>query len=215
MVQSLRLGLLSLLPLLAAGSALAQTAHADGAPQLIRLAAKSGAAPRQLPPDNRQLLRQELSLRPTDDLRPLRTETDERGELHERFQQYFKGVKVEHGQYTVHRAAGLLSGEFKPVPATLSTTPGLSEAAALRMALAAVGAHRYLWEDAAAEAGLRRISQDAKATYRPSGELVVVADYRQGGAAGPLVLAWKFRSCVRSVDSQKKKCAINKVIRPS
>ena len=192
MVQSLRLGLLSLLPLLAAGSALAQTASADGAPQLIRLAAKSGAAPRQLPPDNRQLLRQELSLRPTDDLRPLRTETDERGELHERFQQYFKGVKVEHGQYTVHRAAGLLSGEFKPVPATLSTTPGLSEAAALRMALAAVGAHRYLWEDAAAEAGLRRISQDAKATYRPSGELVVVADYRQGGAAGPLVLAWKF-----------------------
>ncbi|GAA4035152.1 hypothetical protein GCM10022409_19690 [Hymenobacter glaciei] len=197
MIQPLRLGLLSMLPLLAAGSALAQTAPADGAPQLIRLAGKPGAALpgttlRQLPTDSRQLLRETLGLRPSDDLRPLRTETDERGELHERFQQYFKGVKVEHGQYTVHRAAGVLSGEFKPVPAALSTKPALNEAAALRAALATVGARRYMWDDAAAEAGLRRISQDAKATYRPSGELVVVADYRQNGATGPLVLAWKF-----------------------
>ncbi|MCI1186962.1 M4 family metallopeptidase [Hymenobacter sp. DH14] len=192
MLQPLRLGVLSLLPLLAAGPALAQTMPADGAPQLIRLADKPGAALRQLPVDGRQLLRQELGLRPTDDLRPLRTETDERGDVHERFQQYFKGVKVEHGQYTVHRAAGVLSGEFKPVPATLGTKPALSEAAALRAALHTIGARRYMWDDAAAEAGLRRLSQDAKATYRPSGELVVVADYRQGGATGPLVLAWKF-----------------------
>src|SRR6476469_577435 len=120
MVHSLRLGLLRMLPLLVAGPALAQTVPADGTPQLIRLAAKPGAALRQLPADNRQLLRQELGLRPSDDLRPLRTETDERGEQHERFQQYYQGVKVEHGQYTVHRAAGVLSGEFKPVPATLS-----------------------------------------------------------------------------------------------
>ena len=192
MTQFLRLGVLGLLPLLAAGTALAQTGPADGTPQLIRLADKQGAALRQLPLDSRQLLRQELGLRPTDDLRPLRTETDEHGDVHERFQQYYKGVKVEHGQYTVHRAAGLLSGEFKPVPATLGTKPALDEAAALRAALATVGASRYMWNDAAAEAGLRRISQDAKATYRPSGELVVVADYRQHGAAGPLVLAWKF-----------------------
>ena len=192
MIQPLRLGLLSLLPLLAAGAALAQTAPADGTPQLIRLATLPGAAQRQLPTDSRQLLRQTLGLRPTDDLRPLRIETDERGEQHERFQQYYNGVKVEHGQYTVHRTAGVLSGEFKPVPATLSTKPALTEAAALRAALATVGARRYMWDDAAAEAGLRRTSQDAKATYRPSGELVVVADYRQGGATGPLVLAWKF-----------------------
>ncbi len=193
MNQLIRFGLLSAWPLLAAASTLAQTAPAaDGTPQLIRLSAKAGAALRQLPLDSRQLLRQELALRPADDLRPLRTETDELGQLHERFQQYYNGVKVEHGVYTVHRAAGLLSGEFKPVPAGLATKPALNEAAALRAALAAVGARRYMWDDAAAEAGLRRVSQDAAATYRPSGELVLVEDYRQGGAAGPLVLAWKF-----------------------
>ena len=192
MIRPLRFGVLSVLPLLAAASALAQSAPADGSPQLIRLAASTGQALRQLPLDSRQLLRQELALRPADDLRPLRTETDELGQLHERFQQYYNGVKVEHGQFTVHRAAGLLSGEFKPVPAALSTKPALGEAAALRAALATVGARRYMWDDAAAEAGLRRVSQDAAASYRPTGELVVVEDYRQGGAAGPLVLAWKF-----------------------
>ena len=193
MIQPLRLGLLSLWPLLAATATLAQTTvAADGTPRLIHLSAKSGTALRQLPLDSRQLLRQELALRPADDLRPLRTETDELGQLHERFQQYYNGVKVEHGVYTVHRAAGVLSGELKPVPAGLATKPALNEAAALRAALATVGARRYMWDDAAAEAGLRRISQDAAATYRPSGELVLVEDYRQGGAAGPLVLAWKF-----------------------
>jgi Zn-dependent metalloprotease/subtilisin-like proprotein convertase family protein len=192
MIQPLRLGLLGLLPLLTAATTLAQTLPSDGSPQLIRLSAKSGTALRQLPLDSRQLLRQELALRPADDLRALRTETDELGQQHERFQQFFNGVKVEHGQYTVHRAAGVLSGELKPVPATLGTKPALSEAAALRAGLAAVGARHYMWEDAAAEAGLRRISQDAAATYRPSGELVIVEDYRSTAAPRPLVLAWKF-----------------------
>ena len=36
-----------------------------------------------------QVLRRELSLTPADDLRLLRTETDELGYVHERFQQYY------------------------------------------------------------------------------------------------------------------------------
>lgn len=166
---------------------------ADGTPQLRRLAAPSAAALRQQPLSSRQLLRQELALRPADDLRPLRVETDERGQVHERFQQFFNGVKVEHGVYTVHRAAGVLSGEFKPVPAGLSTKPALSEAVALQRGLAAVGARRYMWEDPAEEAGLKRQTQRPAATYRPAGELVLVEDYRVNEPAQrPLVLAWKF-----------------------
>ena len=193
MIQPLRAGLLAALPLLAAATVAAQTLPADGTPQLRHLSSTSAAALRQLPLDSRQLLRQELALRPADDLRALRVETDELGQRHERFQQYFEGIKVEHGVYTVHRAAGVLSGEFKPVPATLSPKPALTAAAALQRGLAAVGARRYMWEDPAEEAGLQRQTQNPAATYRPGGELVIVEDFRVADPARrPLVLAWKF-----------------------
>jgi bacillolysin len=203
MIQPLRAGLLSALPLLATVAVSAQSLPSDGAPQLRRLAAKTADAQRLLPLDSRQLLRQELGLRPADDLRALRTETDDLGQRHERFQQYYNGVKVEHGQYTVHRDAGVLSGEFKPVPTSLSTKPALSAAAALRYALAAVGARRYMWDDAAEEAGLKREQSNPSATYRPSGELVIVEDYRAAGATPrPLVLAWKFNIYAQQPESR-------------
>ncbi|GAC1372094.1 MAG: M4 family metallopeptidase [Hymenobacter sp.] len=192
MFQFRRAGLLAGGLVIAAEIVTAQSLPPDGTPQLRHLATKSAAALRQQPLDARELLRAELALRPADDLRALRPETDELSQQHERFQQYFNGVKVEHGVYTVHRATGVLSGEFKLVPTTLSTKPVLSAAAALLRGLAAVGARRYLWEDAAAEAGLRRETNNPVATYRPQGELVIVRDARQGAELGPLVLAWKF-----------------------
>ena len=192
MIQPLRIGLLCALPLLAAAVVSAQALPADGTSQLRLLPAPKGTTLYQLSLDSRALLRQELALRSSDDLRDLRVETDELGQRHERFQQYFNGVKVEHGQYTVHRTAGVLSGEFKPVLATISIKPALSAAVALQRALANVGASHYMWDYAAEEDGLKREQNNSAATYRPIGELVM-EDYRQPNAAQrPLVLAWKF-----------------------
>ena len=203
MKQSLRVGLLEVLYLLASAPVAAQAPLFDGGPQLRQLSGKSAATLRPLPLDSRELLRQELALRPADDLRALRVETDELGQRHERFQQYFHGVKVEHGIYTVHRAAGVLSGEFKPVPANLSTKPALNAPAALLRGLAAIGARRYMWDDAAEEAGLKRETQNPAATYRPSGELVLVEDYRVATPAQrPLVLAWKFNIYAQQPESR-------------
>ncbi|MFD2720479.1 M4 family metallopeptidase [Hymenobacter monticola] len=203
MIQPLRAGLLGALPLLAAAAVSAQTLSTDGTPQLRVLSDKSAAALRQLPTDSRQLLRQELGLRPADDVRALRVETDELGQRHERFQQYFNGVKVEHGVYTVHREAGVLSGELKPVPAALSTKPVLSAAVALQRGLASVGARRYMWDDAAEEANIKRETGNSAATYRPAGELVLVEDYRVADAARrPLVLAWKFNIYAQQPESR-------------
>lgn len=202
MIQPLRAGLLGALPLLAAAAVSAQTMPADGSPQLRRLPAKTAAAQRALPLDSRQLLREQLALRPADDLRALRTETDDLGQRHERFQQYYNGVKVEHGQYTVHRDVGVLSGEFKPVPNGFSTKPSVDAAAALRYGLAAVGARRYMWEDAAEEAGLKQEQGNPAATYRPTGELVIVEDYGSVAAQRPLVLAWKFNIYAQQPESR-------------
>jgi len=165
----------------------------DGTPFLIRLGASSQARPAAS--QRQQVLRQQLGLGPDEQMRPLRTETDALGYTHERFQQYYKGVKVEHGVYTTHERAGTiesLSGEVKRPAPGLSVQPTLSESAALQRALAAVGARHYKWEDAAEEALLRRQTGDPQATFRPKGELVLVGDFRRPATARPLVLAWKF-----------------------
>ncbi|HEX8328174.1 MAG TPA: M4 family metallopeptidase [Hymenobacter sp.] len=127
-------------------------------------------------------------------MRPARTETDQLGFSHQRFSQYYKGVKVEHANYNVHAKGGAvesISGDFERVVG-LNITPALSEAAALRQALAKVGAKKYMWQDATEEAGLKRQENDNAATYAPKGELVIVRDARQNAETGPLVLAWKF-----------------------
>ena len=163
---------------------------ADGTPFFIRLA--PGTGPALAGP---QVLRQQLGLGQADELRPLRTETDALGMMHERFQQYYQGVKVEHGQYSLHTRHGrveALSGELKRPAGGLSTVPALGAAAALKHALAAVGARRYKWQVADEEAELRQRTGQAQATYQPTGELVLVGDFRQPAAARPLVLAWKF-----------------------
>lgn len=103
-------------------------------------------------------------------------------------------MKVEHANYNVHAKGGAvesISGDFERVVG-LNITPALSEAAALRQALAKVGAKKYMWQDATEEAGLKRQENDNAATYAPKGELVIVRDARQNAETGPLVLAWKF-----------------------
>jgi bacillolysin len=162
----------------------------DGQPTLIQF--RDGARPSST--DGAFVLREQLRLGTDEQMRPARLETDQFGFSHQKFDQYYKGVKVEHATYTVHARGGAvesLSGDYEKV-AKLNTTPSLSADAALGRALAAVGAQKYMWQDANEEAGLKASENNAKATYLPQGELVIVRDGRRNAETGPLVLAWKF-----------------------
>ena len=89
----------------------------------------------------------------------------------ERYQQWFKGVKVEHGFANVISRAGRVAAmqlEFYPMEESFSTSPALSEEAALKKALAYVGAAKYAWED---------YSGDDPEYKKPEGSLVIVEDY--------------------------------------
>lgn len=190
--QALGALLLCAIPFLALAQPNRPQVPTPGVVQLILLS--SGDA---LPPlsASRRVLREQLALTPADDLRPLRTETDELGFSHVRYQQYFRGVKVEHGVMSIHARGGLiesLSGELPRPAATLRVRPRLSMAAARQQALAAVGAATYKWQLPAEEAHLRQQSGDPNATYFPPGELVIVEDFRQPVGSRPLVLAWRF-----------------------
>jgi Zn-dependent metalloprotease len=163
---------------------------ADGQPSLIEF--KATARPSAA--DGAFVLRQQLGLGQSEQMRPVRLETDELGFTHQKFEQYYQGIKIEHATYTVHARQGAvesLSGDYEKV-GQLNTTPTLSASAALGRALAAVGAKKYMWQDAAEQAGLRQQTGNPTASYQPQGELVIVRDFRQGAETGPLVLAWKF-----------------------
>ena len=162
----------------------------DGQPTLIEF--RAGARPTSN--DGAFVLREQLGLGTDEQMRAARLETDQLGFSHQKFDQYYKGVKVEHATYTVHARGGTvesLSGDYEKIT-KLDVAPSLSADAALGRALAAVGAKRYMWQDATEEAGLKTSENNAKATYRPQGELVIVRDSRLDAETGPLVLAWKF-----------------------
>lgn len=113
-----------------------------------------------------------------------------------RFTQFFKGVKVEHGSYIVAEKNGVLSymsGNFYRTNPSINTTPQLSEAASLQKALEFTGASKYIWEIAGSDQQLKKELNDPSATYAPKGNLVLVEDYYGGEEPdGILHLAWHF-----------------------
>ena len=124
-----------------------------------------------------------LGMTADDELRSTRTETDALGFTHERFQQYYKGIKVEGATYTVHAKNGqfdLMTGDYWTVSG-LDVSPKLSAPAAFSAALAHVNARQYAWDDAA--------GADFPDYKKPAGELVILAD---PAGKEPAHLAYKF-----------------------
>ncbi|EMY77026.1 bacillolysin family protein [Leptospira weilii serovar Ranarum str. ICFT] len=95
---------------------------------------------------------------------------------HDRFQQKYKGIKVENGIYTVISKGNTIEsmvGQFYQVPEDLSSSPRLSQEEALSNALKHFGAKKYIWESPEREQALKAKRNDPKATYFPKGELLV------------------------------------------
>ena len=150
----------------------------DNQPVLVQFNAEGKMAYRGA--DANQVLRQQLALTDADQMVARTSETDQLGFTHQKFAQYYQGIRVEHADYTVHAKGGAIesiSGDFEKI-SKLSITPSLGESAALTQALAHVGANKYMWQTTDADA----------ATFRPSGELVIV----RATTTGTPVLAWKF-----------------------
>lgn len=95
------------------------------------------------------------------------------------FQQYIKGVKVEHGIFKAISKNGVITAftaEYYNLPDSFSTSTSLSEDAALQKALAHVGADLYSWDYIQSLGSGPEITA-AYNEYYPTGELVIVDDY--------------------------------------
>ncbi|MFD2515768.1 M4 family metallopeptidase [Pontibacter locisalis] len=166
---------------------------ANGTPAFIEFNTE-GAAHRS--EQAREVLKTYLNLSAADDLKPGKSEKDDIGFIHQRFNQYYKGIKVEHGAYIVHSKNGVvqsINGDFKKIGA-VSTQAALSEKAALASALKYINAKKYMWQVPDQEAWAKQLKNDPNATFFPKGELVIIDNTYSNNKEnqGKPVLAYKF-----------------------
>lgn len=135
--------------------------------------------------DSKTLLKEVMDPTSGTDFRLMRTESDPLGFVHQKMQQYFKGIKVEFATVTLNSKAGRIesmSSAYFPVAEDFDVSANVSAAQAFNAATAHVGADRYLWQN---------IEDAALMDYvKPQGELVIFPALENVSATSRL--AYKF-----------------------
>lgn len=113
----------------------------------------------------------------------------------QRFEQWYKGIKVAHGSFSVAAKNGIITyahgNIFRP-STELSTAAALTESQALQKALDFINAQDYMWQNPKQEKMLREVMKDPNATYFPKGTMVWVEDFNSTARNKQLHLAYCF-----------------------
>ncbi|EAP88602.1 M4 family metallopeptidase [Croceibacter atlanticus] len=168
-----------------------------GTPSLIKL---SNSQTHRVEPQEASLfLREALGLRETTTLAEKRAHVTPSGSKVVKYQEYFKGVKVEHGIYNAlskDNALKAITLEHYELKDNFNVAASLSEDNALNYALNFVGATEYAWDyynflklNETDPARLTQLDAAVNSVY-PTGELVIVDNYNEPGIS--LRLAYKF-----------------------
>ena len=113
----------------------------------------------------------------------------------DRYSQYYKGIKVEYGGYTLTSkdgAVAFMTGNYYDIKGNLNDKPVLTESQAFTKALAIVGAEKYMWEDPKSKKRLQLLYPGKDTTYLPKGRLVWIEDYKRETPDRKLKLAYCF-----------------------
>lgn len=133
---------------------------------------------------HQNLFKTHLQLSADDELRLLKITNDDLGFSHQKFQQYFRGVKVDGCTYTSHTQNGQIlhmSGNFRAID-DINMSLVIPARNAFEAAIDYVNASEYAWQPGSS---LGKIEGYEK----PTGELVIVPDLKQ---IAPARLAYKF-----------------------
>jgi Zn-dependent metalloprotease len=133
-----------------------------------------------------------LKTNENDEFKLISEEKDESGVTHKRFQQYYKGIKVEYAQVLLHGKNNfieVMNGDFQLINIH-SVKPILNANMALEKSLKQIGATKYKWEDPRCENNIKLNTNDPNATYYPKAELVISKDNLI--SSQDYKLAWKF-----------------------
>ena len=133
-----------------------------------------------------------LGLSQQDQLVLTKTKEDVYGFSHFRYQQYYKGIPVEGGEYILHTKNGNVQHGNGHLVREIKTENEFTISAeeAIESAKQHMGANRYYWEVPEMEARIKSIKNDPKATFYPTPELVMVdSSFETNGSE--YTLAWK------------------------
>ncbi len=113
-----------------------------------------------------------------DEMRLINTFTDQFGLTHFKFQQYYKGIKVEGVQFIIHAKDNIaLHGNGKIVTnITLDTNAKIVPIVSIEQAKKSLPADIYMWEDKEEEQRLKMLKEDHHASYFPKPELLITTD---------------------------------------
>ena len=129
----------------------------------------------QLVPKSQNLIlfQQVFNMTPADEMRSMGSYTDNIGQVHEKFQQYYNGIKVDGAIYTLHYTAGKIthmSGNFQDIQ-NLNVTPKIDAQAGLSNAMGHIGATQYMWQ----VGGNAADDHNHNDYVKPQGELVILS----------------------------------------
>jgi len=103
------------------------------------------------------------------------SEKDNLGYVHERYSQYYKGIKIENSDIRVRYLNGLFdSSNGQYINANyIDTSVFLSKEMSIQKAIDFIRAKKYFWEDERENIFLQKVLNDKLATYYPNPELVI------------------------------------------
>lgn len=115
--------------------------------------------------------------------------------VHKKYQQYYKGLKVEGAIYNENSLNGnvINSNGFIAENLNKNSTPSVSDSLALNYALSYLNASKYAWEDDSLEYYLNLDSMSTDSTLFPRGELIWAIKGSRNIIDTNYVLCWKFK----------------------
>ncbi len=121
--------------------------------------------------------------------------TTKAGITTDRYEEFYKGIKVAHGGYTLTGRDGKVSfmtGNYYRPTNDLAVTPSKSESEALASALSFVGASKYKWQNPIEEEYIKKLYHKSDTSYLPKGTMVWIEDMRDAKEDRQLHLAYSF-----------------------
>ncbi|MGB1242890.1 MAG: M4 family metallopeptidase, partial [Chitinophagales bacterium] len=115
-----------------------------------------------------------LGLSPDDGFLLLKTQTDELGKTHYRYQQTYKNIPIANAQFLVHLSEkGFVETANGHLVRNLqrNASPAFSDLGALNAALNYIGAEEYAWQNDAYQKLLKQVKKDPNASFYPKGKL--------------------------------------------
>lgn len=118
-----------------------------------------------------------LNFGSSDEMRLVKTETDQLGFTHYRYQQYHQGIPVYGAIYILHEQNNRLkSGNGSLVhDFDGAKSPSISSKTAVERAIAQVSAEQYAWQSKVLEQDLKISTKNSKATHYPVASLMYYA----------------------------------------